>query len=346
MGFREFSKEELDSVLASMGVTDQTDVGRYGSGHINDTFKVETRRGVRYILQRVNTEIFPDLAMLEDTVRRVTGHLAAKGVKSLEVLGYEGPWRLFAFLEGYVSHDVVEDPSQAYCAACAFAKFQDDLSDLPPPRLGEIIPRFHDTPDRLRLLDASARADVRGRAAGVARELAFVDARRADASRIMDLMASGAIPERVVHNDSKINNVLVAPGGDAVVIDLDTTMPGCALSDFGDMVRASSAAAAEDEADLSKVYSRRDLFAALARGYLKCAKFLCEAERENLVFAGRLSTFEVGVRFLTDYLSGDNYFHVAYPEHNLVRARNQFKMVESLEAQAADYEEIVRAAES
>ena len=157
-------------------------------------------------------------------------------------------------------------------------------------------------------------------------------------------MASGDIPERITHNDTKINNVLVAADGTSVVIDLDTTMPGSALFDFGDMVRTSSAAAAEDEADLSKVYSKKEYFEALVRGYVEGARFLNSAELDNLAFSGTLATFEVGIRFLADYLNGDKYFHTAYPEHNLVRARNQFQMVRSLEAQKNEYEAMVRAA--
>jgi Ser/Thr protein kinase RdoA (MazF antagonist) len=160
----------------------------------------------------------------------------------------------------------------------------------------------------------------------------------------MDLMAKGDIPERIAHNDTKINNVLVAENGEAVVIDLDTTMPGSVLFDFGDMVRTSTAAAAEDEADLSKVYSKKEYFEALVKGYAQGAKFLNEAEKSLLAFAGRLSTFEVGIRFLADYLNGDTYFHTAYPDHNLVRARNQFRMVESMEQQKDEYEAIVREA--
>ena len=336
-----FSREALGAALAGMGVKDATDVARYGNGHINDTFKVETARGATLVLQHVNETIFPDLAALESNVRRVTEHLAAKGVKSLEVLGYDGAWRLFAFVDG-ASREIVETPADAYATALAYAKFQNDLADLPPDDLVEVLPRFHDTPDRIRQLDAAAAADVAGRRAGAAAELAFVDARRADAGRLVALMASGNVPRRVAHNDAKSNNVLVQPGGAAVVIDLDTTMPGTGLSDFGDMVRSSSASAAEDEPDLSKVRSVPERFEAIARGYLEGAAFLCEAERECLVLAGRLSTFEVGVRFLADYLAGDVYFKTAYPEHNLVRARNQFRMVESLEAQAAAYEDIVR----
>ena len=341
MSNRNYTNEELSAALASMGVTDQTDVSRYGSGHINDTFKVETKRGVRYILQRVNTDIFPP-GMLKENVLRVTGHLKSKGIRSLEVIGYENPWRLYAFLEGYTSVDLITEPAQAELAASAFAKFQNDLADMPPPRLGEIIPKFHDTVDRIRLLDEAAAADVKGRKASVAAELAFVDARREEAAKIVTMMAKGVIPERITHNDTKINNVMMAPDGSNVVIDLDTTMPGSALYDFGDMVRTSSAAAAEDEKDLSKVYSKKEYFEALVKGYLSQAKFLTEAEKENLAFSGRLITLTIGIRFLTDYLAGDTYFRTAYDDHNLVRCRTQFKMVESMEAQAAEYEAIAR----
>ena len=341
MSNRNYTQEELAQALSSMGVTDQTSVERYGSGHINDTFKVETAGGMRYILQRVNTDIFPP-DMLKENVLRVTGHLAKKGIRSLEVKGYENPWRLYSFLEGYTSIDLVTNPSQAELVAGAFAKFQNDLADLPAPRLGEIIPKFHNTVDRLRLLDEAAAADVKGRKALVAKELAWVDARREEAAKIVKLMESGEIPERITHNDTKINNVMLAPDGTNVVIDLDTTMPGSALYDFGDMVRTSSAAAAEDEKDLAKVYSKKEYFEALVKGYLAQAKFLNEAELANLAFSGRLITMTIGIRFLTDYLAGDTYFRTAYDDHNLVRCHTQFKMVESMEAQAAEYEAIVR----
>ena len=340
MSNRVYSTEELSAALASMGVTDQTDVSRYGSGHINDTFKVETKRGVRFILQRINTDIFPP-EPLKNTILRVTQHLTAKGIPSLEVVGYENPWRLYKFLEGYTSRDVVEEPKQAYDVARAFAKFQNDCADMPAPRLDDIIPKFHDTPDRMRQLDEAVKVNYKGRLANVGPEMAFVEAWRKNTSKIVDLMAKGEIPERITHNDTKINNVLVASDGTAVVIDLDTTMPGSALYDFGDMVRTSSAAAAEDEKDLSKVYSKKEYFEQLVKGYLEGAKFLNECEKDNLAFAGRLSTFEVGIRFLADYLKGDTYFHTAYEDHNLVRARTQFKMVQSMEDQAAEYEAIV-----
>ena len=340
MSNRTYPQEELRAVLAGFGINDPTDVSRYGSGHINDTFKVETAAGPRYILQRV-TDAF-DKEVLRANILRVTGHLKSKGVKTLDVVGYENPWRVYKFLEGYTSVDVISEPAQAELAAGAFAAFQNALADLPEPALLPVIPRFHDTVDRIRLLDEAAAADVKGRRASVASELAFVDARREEAAKIVTMMANGEIPERITHNDTKINNVMMAPDGSNVVIDLDTTMPGSALYDFGDMVRTSSAAAAEDEKDLSKVYSKKEYFEALVRGYLAQAKFLTDAEKANLAFSGRLITLTIGIRFLTDYLAGDTYFHTAYEGHNLVRCHTQFKMVESMEAQADEYEAIVR----
>ena len=241
--------------------------------------------------------------------------------------------------------DLITEAGQAYKAASAFAGFQDALADLPAPRLIDIIPNFHNTVSRLAQLDAARAADVKGRAASCVPELDFVDARRAEAATIVDLMARGDIPERTTHNDTKINNVMLddVTGEGTHVIDLDTTMPGCALYDFGDMVRTSTANAAEDERDLAKVYSRKEYFEQLVRGYLGKAKFLNEAELAHLAFSGRLITLTIGIRFLTDYLAGDVYFHTACDDHNLVRARTQFKMVRSMEEQAADYEGIVRA---
>jgi thiamine kinase-like enzyme len=343
MSAEKFAREELDAILAKMGILDATDVSRYGSGHINDTFKVETPSGKRYILQRVNTNIF-DADLLRNNILRVTEHLKSKGIPSLDVVAYDHEWRLYSFLEGYTSRDVVDAPKQAYDVAAAFAKFQNDLADMPSPRLADIIPNFNNTPERMRQLNDAVGVNFEDRFAKVADEMRFVDSWAANVPVVMDLMAKGDIPERIAHNDTKINNVLVAENGEAVVIDLDTTMPGSVLFDFGDMVRTSTAAAAEDEADLSKVYSKKEYFEALVKGYAQGAKFLNDAEKAHLAFAGRLSTFEVGIRFLADYLNGDTYFHTAYPDHNLVRARNQFRMVESMEQQKDEYEAIVREA--
>lgn len=341
MNAKTYSKEEFLAVLSKMGLEDVLSVEKYGSGHINETFKVETRAHGRFILQRVNTDIF-NVELLKENVIRVTEYLAAKKVKSLEVVGYENPWRLYKFLEGYKSYDIVETPNQAYDVGVAFAKFQNDLADLGEPRLKEIIPDFHNTPERIKQLDKAITVNYCGRLKEATEELKFVDKYRQSASLIVDMMKRGEIPERVTHNDTKINNVLIAPDDSTVVIDLDTVMPGSALYDFGDMVRTATAASAEDERDLSRVYSKKEYFESLVEGYINNAGFLTESEIRHLVFAGKLMTFEVGIRFLADFLIGDSYFHTAYPEHNLVRARNQFKMVQSIEEQGEEYESIVQ----
>jgi len=366
MAHREYSPEELREVVSQFQVFgDIGAIAPYGSGHINDTFKVDISLGgvpVSYILQRVNDAIFTRPDQMMENIQRVTSHILAKFAgqadatrRTLTVIPSRdgkgwvrsangGWWRMYVYIAGAKTVDLISEAAQAYKAARAFAEFQNHLADLPAPRLWETIPNFHNTRSRLEQLDAAAAADVRGRRASVAAELAFVDAHREEAGRVLDLMASGDIPERITHNDTKINNVMLDAKTDegVAVIDLDTVMPGSALYDFGDMVRTSTAAAAEDEKDLSKVFSRREYFEALVRGYLAGAKFLNEAELANLAFSGRLITFTIGVRFLTDYLAGDTYFRTAYPDHNLVRCRTQFKMVESMEAQAADYEAIVR----
>lgn len=362
------SQEELRNVFSKFAaVGDLVEIVPYGSGHINDTYRVLVSQAgaeVRYILQRVNTAIFKDPAMLMDNIRRTTAHLRAKlaaagdadasrktltlvktaeGADYLD-MGADNVWRLYLFIERASTYDIIETPEQAYEAARSFAEFQNLLADLPAPRLGESIPKFHDIRSRLSLLDAAAAKDVCSRLKEVASEMAFVDARRAEMVRLLELNASGEIPERITHNDTKINNVMLddVSGRGICVIDLDTVMPGLALYDFGDMIRTATAAAAEDETDLSKVESRMDMFEALVKGYASEAHFLTQAEKDNLAFCGRVITFTIGVRFLTDYLAGDVYFKTKYDKHNLDRARNQFKMVVSQEEQAQAREEFVR----
>ncbi|MBQ3098489.1 MAG: aminoglycoside phosphotransferase family protein [Kiritimatiellae bacterium] len=367
MSNRNFTEEQLREIIALFQVYgDIVSVNRYGSGHINDTFKIDLSIGgapVSYVLQRINDSIFtrPDRVM--ENIARVTNHIRGKFARAedatrrtLTVIpardgqpvarGPEGGWwRMYVFITGAKTIDLIENADQARKAAKAFAGFQNALADLPAPRLFETIPNFHNTLSRLEQLDTAAAEDKMGRKASVAAELAFVDAHREEAGKIVKMMENGEIPERITHNDTKINNVMLddETGEGVAVIDLDTVMPGCALYDFGDMVRTSTAAAAEDEKDLSKVFSRKEYFEALVKGYLSEAKFLTDAEKENLAFSGRLITFTIGIRFLADYLAGDTYFRTAYADHNLVRCRTQFKMVESMEAQKDEYEAIVRA---
>jgi len=338
----------------------------YGSGHINDTYRVRVSLAgtpAHYLLQRINHAIFrqPDCVM--DNIVRVTGHLRAKMAGAADAarrtltvipaLADGRPWvrdqagnwwRLYLFIEKARTYDVIENERQAFEAARAFARFQSLLADLPAPRLHETIPAFHNTRSRLNALDAAIRADAFGRKAEVEAEIAFVEERRARCGHLLERHARGEIPERITHNDTKINNVMLddATGEGVCVIDLDTVMPGLALYDFGDMVRSATAAAREDERDLSKVGSRIGMFEALARGYLEGAQFLLPAEREELVFSGQLITLTIGIRFLTDYLSGDVYFRTHRQGQNLDRCRTQFQMVRSMEEQAAEMEAIVR----
>lgn len=362
------SQEVLHNVFSHFATYgDAFEIVPYGSGHINDTYRVSTNQAgtvVRYILQRINTSIFKDPVMLMDNIRRTTAHLRAKltaakdadaSRKTLTLvptkdgddyltLDSENVWRLYLFIERASTFDVIETPDQAYQAARSFAGFQNLLADLPAPRLGESIPKFHDIRSRLALLDEAAAADVRGRLKDVAAEMEFVNKRRAEMTRLLELNEAGEIPERITHNDTKINNVMLddVSGKGICIIDLDTVMPGLALYDFGDMIRTATAAAAEDETDLSKVESRMDMFEALVRGYASEAHFLTQAEKDNLAFCGRVITFTIGVRFLTDYLAGDVYFKTKHENHNLDRARNQFKMVVSQEEQAQAREEFVK----
>jgi Ser/Thr protein kinase RdoA (MazF antagonist) len=216
-------------------------------------------------------------------------------------------------------------------------------ADLAGERLHETIPDFHHTPKRLAALETAIENDHAGRAADVQAEIAFARARAADCSRITDLIASGIIPERVTHNDTKLNNVLLdeTTAEGICVIDLDTTMPGSALYDFGDMVRTAAPSTREDDPDLKHIGIRLDRFEALVKGYLSAATFLNAAELANLAFSGKLITLECGIRFLTDYLDGDLYFKIKRPGHNLDRCRNQFAFARTIEENMAAMEEIV-----
>jgi hypothetical protein len=221
-----------------------------------------------------------------------------------------------------------------YEASYAFGNFQKDLADIPGGRLIETIPDFHHTKKRFETFVQVLKADIKGRAKQVSAEVDFVLSRESDASRIVDSMASGAIPERITHNDTKFNNVMIddVTKKGICVIDLDTVMPGSPLYDFGDSVRIGTSTAVEDERDLSKVGMNIDMFERLSEGYLASAKaMLTKEEKELLAFSGKLLTFECGMRFLTDYLNGDTYFKVHRENHNLDRCRTQFKMVSDME---------------
>ena len=341
----------------------------YGSGHINDTYQITYSVGgakMHYLLQRINHHVFTQPQNVQQNILRVTRHIAAKlraqGVEDISrrtltlILTREGEpvhhddagnwWRMYVFVEGAKTYDQIQSAHQAELVGEAFADFQNMVSDLTDPRLHETIPHFHDTVRRFETLQQAIQKDAFNRAKDVREEIAFVEARSDTFGRLLERCAKGEIPERVTHNDTKLNNVMIddATGRGICVIDLDTVMPGLALYDFGDMCRTSTANAAEDERDLSKVYSRMDMFEALAKGYCRGAKFLTAGEKEELAFSARLITMTIGIRFLTDYLQGDVYFNVKRPGHNVDRCRTQLKMVRSMEEQAEQMEAIVKAA--
>jgi len=339
----------------------------HGNGHINDTYAVRFEKDgqpFRVILQRINHTIFKDVPALMENIRRVTEHIRGRlaglpghdparetltliptvdgGIFHQDAAG--NFWRAYVFLEGLHVVEIVETPTQAHEAGRAFADFQKWLADLPAPRLTETIPDFHHTPRRFAALEAMIAADPRNRAAEVQPEIEFALARREMASTLVDLLAKGELPERITHNDTKINNVMLEDGSEhgTAVIDLDTVMPGLVHYDFGDQIRTSTCTGTEDERDLTKVSFRIGLFEGLARGYLEGGReFLTPREVDLLAFSGSLITFEIGIRFLTDFLQGDVYFKTRRPRHNLDRCRTQFARVRAMEAARCQMEAVI-----
>ena len=333
----------------------------FGSGHINDTFALTVEKPasdayVRFVLQRINPHVFPNPLAVMDNIVRVTRHLREKyailpdaGRRVLTVVPTKDAkpcwfdedgacWRCYRMIEGAGTIDAVREPAQARTASFAFARFARDLSDLPPPRLQETIPAFHDTPARLRTLDTIAAEDRLGRVASAAQELAEINAMRHLAPLITDAFAAGLIPERITHNDTKINNVMLdsATGEAICVVDLDTVMPGLALYDFGDLVRVAANPAREDAGKIKDLEARRDMYGACAEGFLAGFDgYLTEQEIKLMPIAGAVITFELAVRFLSDYLDGDRYFKTARPGHNLDRACTQIALARSLEKLAS-----------
>lgn len=332
---------------------------RTGQGHINDTFCVYTQNSDgdcrRYILQRVSAAAFKNPDRLMQNIVGVTEYLrrqieAAGGDPDRETLTVvrtrtggsyytdsEGSaWRAYPFIEGTACLQQADTPELFYASAKAFGKFQYMLRDYPADTLFETIERFHDTENRLALLKQTLQADPCGRAGDVRPELEFVRAHEADCSVCMQALRDGILPLRVTHNDTKLNNVLIdkATGEAICVIDLDTVMPGLSCNDFGDSIRFGANHSAEDERDLSKVNFDLSLYEIYTKGFLEAANHaLTDAELAYLPWGAKLMTLECGIRFLTDYLDGDHYFHIQRKEQNLDRARTQFKLVSDMEQQ-------------
>ena len=328
----------------------------HGSGHINDTYLLMCRlneKYKKYIIQRINHEIFKKPWELMENVVKVTEFLREKirengGDPERETLhvipAKDGKsycewedhtcWRMYGFIEGATSYDAVKEPRDFYESAVAFGHFQKLLSDYPAETLHETIPNFHNTVDRFANFKKALDEDVMHRAAGVKEEIRFVLEREKDCHVLCDMLSSGEIPLRVTHNDTKLNNIMIddETGKGICVIDLDTVMPGSALYDYGDSIRFGANTGAEDEKDLSKISCDIELFSLYTRGFIEgCEGSLTETEIRMMPMGAKLMTLECGMRFLTDYLEGDHYYKIHRPEHNLDRCRTQFKMVKDME---------------
>ncbi len=331
---------------------------RYGQGHINDTFCVvcqpQDGDAVRYILQGLSCTAFPHPEELMENFVGITNYLreqiiANGGDPLRETLSIvrtkDGKdyytdesgkvWRLMPFIENTDCYQAAT-PALFEASARAFGKFQRMLQGYPAETLHEPIVNFHNTEDRFCKFEAALAADKMDRAKNVADEIQFVLERKEDCSVALDALRCGKLPLRVTHNDTKLNNILVDRDTQEgiCIIDLDTTMPGLSINDFGDSIRFGANHCKEDEKDLSKVNFDIDLYEAYTRGFLEGAgDCLTAAELEYLPWGARLMTLECGIRFLTDYLDGDHYFRIHYPEQNLDRCRTQFKLVSDMEKQ-------------
>jgi hypothetical protein len=330
----------------------------YGTGHINDTYIASfedigsTRR---YILQRINHHIFLNPEGMMKNIEAVTAHLGCRiktagGDPQREALTLiptvEGNsyllteqgdyWRGYLFINNARTYEVVENLDHVYNAAKAFGNFQNLLSDYPSGRLIETIPYFHNTRKRYQTFIEAVERDEVNRAKSSEPEMEFVLQRGKDTSVLIDMLARGELPERITHNDTKFNNVMIdnETGAGVCVIDLDTVMPGLSLYDFGDAIRSLANSAAEDEQDLSQVQFDSEIFDHYTHGYLDAVgNLLTQAEIEYMPFSAILMTLECGMRFLTDHLQGDTYFKIHRENHNLDRCRTQFKLVADMEEQ-------------
>ena len=341
---------------------------RYGCGHINDTFCVHTQPEdiccASFILQRMSPVAFkrPDLLMqniisvteyLEKTIAQLGGDPTREALKVIRPRSGAdyytdsrgGAWRVFPFIKDIHCYQSADTPGLFEAAGRSFGNFQRMLAGYPAHTLHETIPRFHDTEDRLSKLFAAVKADPVDRVKTCRSEIDFVMARRADCSVALQALRNGILPLRVTHNDTKLNNILfdTKTNEGLCIIDLDTVMSGLSINDFGDAIRFGANHCAEDETDLSKVNFDIDLYEVYVRGFLAGTQgCLTPAELEYMPWGARLMTLECGIRFLTDYLSGDTYFRIHREGHNLDRARTQFKLVHDMELQFEQMTAVVK----
>jgi len=350
----------LKEVCAQFDI--DTSIEAYGNGHINDTYMAESKPSI--ILQRINKNVFHNPAEVMENIYNVTEHLKKKIIEkggnprreALNVIrtrdgqnyyqmDEENFFRMYLFVVDSVSYDIVEDPVQLFHAGKAFGKFQNMLDDYPADSLHETIVDFHNTPQRVKQLEKAIAGNAAGRLDLVKNEVDFALEYAKYSNNITDEMAKGTVPLRVTHNDTKLNNVLFdAKTGEGVcVIDLDTVMPGSVLYDFGDALRFGASSGAEDELDLDKIWFDLEKFEQFAKGFLgEVGSCLTEKEIELLPVSALIMTYECGIRFLADYLNGDVYFKIHRENHNLDRARTQFKLVKDIERKFDEMKSIIK----
>jgi thiamine kinase-like enzyme len=338
----------------------------YGNGHIHDTFRIETAELEKddYIIQRLNNKVFKNIPQLQHNIERVTLHLRQKlqlipgaNIKR-ECLTLvpsrdgktwindrsESFWRMYIFITDHRSYNIVDTTGKAFEGGKAIGRFQAMLADLGGKPLYETIPWFHDIEKRLETFDQKVKEDRAGRVKVAVSEIRSILERAEEMKVILRLGREGSIPLRITHNDTKFNNILLDENDKALcVIDLDTVMPGYVHYDFGDAIRTAANTSSEDEKDLSKVEMDIKLYDAYAEGYLdETRNTLNQVEKDYLAFAPQLITYTIALRFLTDYIDGDNYFKIHYEDHNLNRARAQIKLLESMAKQYDQMKRIIR----
>lgn len=346
--------KEIKSAFEAFGTGGEIiNVTQITAGLINATYLTETDKKEKYILQKINTFVFKDPDALMENIVGVTGFLSEKikengGDYKRETLNFlpcksgkyyhtdeeGGAWRMYIYVDDALTYNKPESNETFRSAGQSFGRFMNLLADYPAHTLNETIADFHNTPVRYENLLKAVDEDVKDRKKLCQEEIDFAVSRKADTHKLTDLMKDGLLPLRVTHNDTKLNNVLfdIPTQKSICVIDLDTIMPGLSLYDFGDSIRSGANRAKEDEEDINKIGIDLGLFESYVDGFLsQTANSLTEKEIENLAFGAKLMTFECGMRFLTDYLQGDVYFRTTRPDHNIIRARNQFRLVADME---------------
>ena len=339
-----------------------TDVKPLGEGLINDTFKVyvEGEEKPKYVLQRINNAIFQDVELLQDNIEKVTEHIRKKLTENnvddvdRKVLRFirtnddekfyfdgEKYWRLMAFISDSYTYQTV-NPEYSYTAGKAFGEFQSMLSDI-DVTLGETIPSFHNLELRLKQLKEAIEKDAVGRVKEVKYYLDEIEKRAEDMCLGERLYREGKLPKRICHCDTKVNNMLFDKEGNVLcVIDLDTVMPSFIFSDFGDFLRSAANTGAEDDKNLDNIDFNMEIFKAFTKGYLEGTKsFLLPIEKENLPYAAKLFPYMQTVRFLADYINGDTYYKIQYPEHNLDRTKAQWRLFECAEKKESEMRDFI-----